>query len=134
MISILLKTAFWQISIHSQSWWKFYSDGTKIKSSPLKRLKNIGMVSEKLYRNTLKAQDALSPLLGSKIHSSKYFCLKFKNFWLQPTLNITSSHQEVSQRKTKKFQQLGTTRGSVAAQAIAEAILWVYQYIRTFWP
>ena len=33
-------------------WLKFYSDRTKIKSL-LRRLKNIGMVSEKLQRNTL---------------------------------------------------------------------------------
>ena len=35
-------------------WWKFYSDQTRIKSL-LKRLKNIGIASEKLYRNALKA-------------------------------------------------------------------------------
>ena len=54
MISILLKLIFWQTSIHSQSLVKnFYIDRTRIKSL-LKRLKNIGTASEKLYRNTLK--------------------------------------------------------------------------------
>ena len=46
---------------------------------PLKRLKNIAMVFEKLYRNTLKAQDALSPLLGSKIQAN-IFVLNLRLF------------------------------------------------------
>ena len=33
-------------------WWKFYSNQTRIRSF-LQRSKNIGMTSEKLYRNTL---------------------------------------------------------------------------------
>ena len=52
VISILLKPAFWQISIYSQSPVKILSQSDKEKSL-LKRLKNTGMASEKLYRNTL---------------------------------------------------------------------------------
>ena len=37
------------------------------------------MVSEKLYRNTLKAQDAFSPLLGSKIQAN-IFVLNLRLF------------------------------------------------------
>ena len=52
VISILLKTTFSQISITIASyWWKFYSDRTRTKPL-LRRLKNIGMAYEKLYRNT----------------------------------------------------------------------------------
>ena len=43
---------FSQISIHSQLLWKFYSNRTR-KKTLLRRLKNIGTASEKLYRNTL---------------------------------------------------------------------------------
>ena len=53
VISILLKTA--QISINSQLLVKlffFFFDRTR-KKTLLRRLKNIGMASEKLYRNTL---------------------------------------------------------------------------------
>ena len=42
-------------TLHTQfrvnQWWKFCSDRTRIKSL-LRWLKNIGMVSQKLYRNT----------------------------------------------------------------------------------
>ena len=52
VITILLKTA--QISIKSIAnyWWNFYIDRTR-KKTLLRRLKSIGMASEKLYRNTL---------------------------------------------------------------------------------
>ena len=53
VISIFVKTTFSQISIHSQLLVKFYSDRTR-KKPLLRRLKNIGMASEKLHRNTLK--------------------------------------------------------------------------------
>ena len=53
MISILLKTAFWQTSIHSQSLVKILMRSAKHKLL-LSRLKNIAMVSEKLYRNILR--------------------------------------------------------------------------------
>ena len=48
VIPKLLKTAFWQTSNHSQSPVKVCSDRTSTKSLS-RRLKNIGMVSEKLY-------------------------------------------------------------------------------------
>ena len=69
-------------------WWTFYSDRTKIKSL-FRRWKNIGMVSEKLYRNTLSKQfivfvlynpQYLSKVLRSVLTSSgthdnlKVFC------------------------------------------------------------
>ena len=52
VIFILLKTTFSQISIHSQLLVEFYGDRTT-KKTLLRRLKNIDMASEKLYRNTL---------------------------------------------------------------------------------
>ena len=54
VISILLNPRFDKFQSMFNHWWKLYSDQTRIKS-PLKRLKNIGMASEKLYRNNLKA-------------------------------------------------------------------------------
>ena len=54
VIWILIKPTFWQTSIYSQSLVKKnYIDRTRIKSL-LKRLKNIGTASEKLYRKALK--------------------------------------------------------------------------------
>ena len=50
--SILLKTTFSQISIHSQLLVKILQRSDKDKIT-FERLKNIGMVPEKLYRNTL---------------------------------------------------------------------------------
>ena len=51
VISILLKTTFSEISIHSQLLLKILERSDKEKPL-LRRLKNIGMASEKLYRNT----------------------------------------------------------------------------------
>ena len=52
-----------QTSIHRQSLVKFCTDGTRTKSL-LRRLKNIGMVSEKLYQNTLSARLRLGAMHG----------------------------------------------------------------------
>ena len=61
MISILLKKS--KVS----KWWKFRSHRTRIKRL-LRRLKNIGLVSEKkLYRNTLSE----TPYRGPKIWSGR---------------------------------------------------------------
>ena len=54
VISILLNPRFDKFQSMFNHWWKLYSDQTRIKSL-LKRLKNIGMAFEKLYRNNLKA-------------------------------------------------------------------------------
>ena len=54
VISILLKTTFSQILIHSQLLVKIFWRSHKEKTL-LRRLKNSGMASEKLYRNTLNA-------------------------------------------------------------------------------
>ena len=53
VISILLKTTFSPISIHSQLLVKILCQSDKEKKLS-RRLKNIGMASEKLYRNILK--------------------------------------------------------------------------------
>ena len=45
MTSIWLKTTF------VSQWWKFHSDRTRIKSLFIRRLKNIGMVCEKLSKH-----------------------------------------------------------------------------------
>ena len=50
--SVLLKTTFSQISIPSQLLVKFSSDRRRRKNT-FKAVENIGMASEKLYRNTL---------------------------------------------------------------------------------
>ena len=50
VISILLKTTFSQISLHTGENFITIGQG---KKPLLRRLKNIGMASEKLYRNTL---------------------------------------------------------------------------------
>ena len=42
-----------QRTFSANYWWKFYSDRTR-KKTLLRRLKNIGMASEKVYRNTLR--------------------------------------------------------------------------------
>ena len=52
VISILLKTTFSQISIHSQLLMKLLQRSDKEKTT-FKAIENIGMASEKLYRNTL---------------------------------------------------------------------------------
>ena len=52
VISIYLKLHFHKFQSIANCWLRFYSDQTRIKSL-LKRLKYIGMASEKLYRNTL---------------------------------------------------------------------------------
>ena len=56
LISILFKTTFSQILIHSQLLVKILSRSDKEKKHFLRRLKNIGMASEKLYRNTLRGK------------------------------------------------------------------------------
>jgi len=55
VISILLKTTFSQISIQGQLLVKISYRSNKEKTL-LRRLKNVGMASEKLYRNTLKSE------------------------------------------------------------------------------
>ena len=54
-------------------WWTFYSDRTKIKSL-FRRWKNVVMVSEKLFRNTLSKQFIVfvlyKPQYLSKVHRS----------------------------------------------------------------
>ena len=73
VMSLLLKTAFWQTSIHSQYWWNVCSDRARTKSL-LRRLKNIGMVSEKLYRNTLMTfHSILKPCTKSVLNFPTYF-------------------------------------------------------------
>ena len=52
VISIYLKLHFHKFQSIANCWLRFCSDQTRIKSL-LKRLKYIGMASEKLYRNTL---------------------------------------------------------------------------------
>ena len=51
-------------------WWKFCSDQAREKSL-LKRLKNIGMVSEKVYRNTLNSvlRTIVEILTYEKLHT-----------------------------------------------------------------
>ena len=71
VISILLKSTFRQISIYSQSLVKFYSDQTRIKSL-LKRLKNIGMASEKLYRNTLTSGSNAGPVSKQSFNETPF--------------------------------------------------------------
>ena len=51
-------------------WWTFYSDRTRIKSL-FKRWKDIGMVFEKLYRNTLSKQ-----LIVFVLYKPHYLLLK----------------------------------------------------------
>ena len=75
VISILLrkKKAFWQTSILNQSIMKLCSDWTGVKSL-LMWLKNIGMVSEKLYRNTLN-------IIYTKNNRIKFYLLYFSSWW-----------------------------------------------------
>ena len=54
VISILLQLHYDKDQFIVNHWWKFCSDRTRIKSI-LRRLKDIGMVSWKLYPNTLKS-------------------------------------------------------------------------------
>ena len=65
--TLLLYSNYLTIQIFNH-WWNFYSDRTRIKSL-LKRLKNIGMASKKLYRNTLKCH-------FSRLWKD-YFCILF---------------------------------------------------------
>ena len=65
----------------SRQWWKFHSERTRIKSH-LRRLKNVGMVTEKLYRNTLNTlwfrdciPDIIAPCKGIRIPESGKFLL-----------------------------------------------------------
>ena len=52
-------------------WWTFYSDRTRIKSL-FRRWKNIGMVFEKLYRNTLSKQFIVFVLYKPQYLSTVY--------------------------------------------------------------
>ena len=55
VISILLKPTFWPILIDRQSLVKILSRSDKDKIT-FKAVKNVGMASEKLYRNTLNSK------------------------------------------------------------------------------
>ena len=68
--SVLLKTTFSQISIHSQLLVKFSSDRRRRKNT-FKAVENIGMASEKLYRNTLTVPHCLA--LCSRANKSFFF-------------------------------------------------------------
>ena len=46
------ETNFHKFQSTANYWWKFYSDRTR-KKTLVRRLKNVSMASEKLYRNTL---------------------------------------------------------------------------------
>ena len=75
MISILLKTTFWQTSIHSQNHlWKFVAIGQEQNHFKGDWNMNIGMVSEKLYRNTLK----WVPIYFFELGNVKVLVLTFK--------------------------------------------------------
>ena len=50
MVLILPKTTFWQTSIQSQAVVKISSEKDKII---FRATENVGMISERLYRNTL---------------------------------------------------------------------------------
>ena len=68
-LSYLEESFYWKLHFHkfqsiANYWWKFYSDRTRRKPL-LRRLKNIGMASEKLYRNALTR-----PLKILKIHDA----------------------------------------------------------------
>ena len=80
------------------------------------------MVSEKLYRNTLKAQDALSPLLESKIQA-KIFVLNLRLFDYSQLLISLQDIRKFLRERPKSSSSRERQEGSAAAQAIAEAIL-----------
>ena len=52
IVFFFYKLHFDKLQFIVNHWWKFCGDRTRIKTL-LRRLKNIGMVCEKLYRNTL---------------------------------------------------------------------------------
>ena len=72
VISILLNLRFDKFQSMFNHWWKLYSDQTRIKSL-LKRLKNIGMAFEKLYRNNLKARISRAEFQDRWALASVYF-------------------------------------------------------------
>ena len=74
--SVLLKTTFSQISIPSQLLVKFSSDRRRRKNT-FKAVENIGMASEKLYRNTLTVPHCLALCSGA----NKSFFFSFFNFY-----------------------------------------------------
>ena len=78
---------------------KFLSDRTGTKS-PLRRLKNIGMVSETLYRNTLK-------ILIQKSCSACCFLVRSRSMKIRCTSQI---NQQINQR----FFCLGTVNNERA--------------------
>ena len=75
VISILFKTTFWQTSIQNQSVVKISKrspEEDKITLN-LRRMKNIGMVSEKLHRNNLITAYANYIKSWHTLFSSTYF-------------------------------------------------------------
>ena len=70
-------------------WWKFCSDQARVKSL-LKRLKNIGMVSEKVYRNTLNSvlRTIVEILTYEKLHTISTMRLLYFEY-LAPSLWCT---------------------------------------------
>ena len=73
VISTLVKLHFDNLQFIVNHWWKFCSDRTRIKSL-LRWLENIGMVLQKLYRNTL-INNRLTPRRGKYEHTLLYIQL-----------------------------------------------------------
>ena len=78
VISILLKPTFSQISIHSQIIGEHFTAIGQEKKTLLRRLKDIGMASEKLYRDSLTFlifdMDSSMPIYFPTILYDTYLC------------------------------------------------------------